>query len=76
MNNKTQKILKRNVLDPFHMHPGNRRQKFSERKDINGFSRIVHVKDQNYLRPVNKYISHNIRPNKIEKRKRRTFSNV
>ena len=76
MNNKTQKILKRIVLDPFNMHPENRRQKFSERKDINGFSRIVHVKDPNYLRPVNKYVAQNVTPNKIEKRKRRKFPNV
>ena len=76
MNNKTQKILNRNVLDPFHMHPENRRQKFSERKDTNGFSRIVRVTDPNYLRPVNKYVAQNIRQNKIEKRKRRKFPNV
>ena len=76
MNNKTQKILNRNVLDPFHMHPENRRQKFSERKDINGFSRIVHVKDPNYLRPINKYVTQNIRPNKIQTRKHGKFSNV
>ena len=76
MNNKTKKILKRNVLDPFHMHTENRRQKFSERKGINGFSRIVHVKDPNYLRPVNKYDAQNVTPNKIEKRKRRKFPNV
>ena len=76
MNNKTKQILQRNVLDSFHMHTENRRQKFSERKDINGFSRIVHVKDPNYLRPVNKYIAQNVTPNKIEKRKRRKFPNV
>ena len=76
MNNKTKKILQRNVLDPFHMHTENRRQKFSERKDINGFSRIVHVKDPNYLRPVNKYVAQNVTPNKIEKRKRQKFPNV
>ena len=76
MNNKTQKILNRNVLDPFHTSPENRRQKFSERKDINGFSCIVRVKDPNYLRPVNKYVTQNIRSNKIEKRKRRKFPNV
>ena len=76
MNNKTQKILQRNVLDPFCMNTENRRQKFTERKDINGFSRIVHVYDRNYLRPVNKYVAQNIRPNKIEKRKRQKFPNV
>ena len=76
MNNKTQKILNRNVLDPFHMHPENRRQKFSERKDINGCSCIVHIKDPNYLHPVNKYVAQNITPHKIEKRKRRKFPNV
>ena len=76
MKTATQKILNRNVLDPFHMHPENRRQKFSERKDINGFSRIVHVHDKNYLCPVNKYIVQNVTPNKIEKRKRKKFPNV
>ena len=76
MNNKTKKILNRNVLDSFNMRPENIRQKFSERKDINGFSRIVHVKDPNYLRPVNKYIAQNVTPNKIEKRKRKKFPNV
>ena len=76
MNNKTKKILNRNVLDPFNMRPENRWQKFSERKDINGFSRVVHVKDPNYLRPVNKYIAQNVTPNKIEKLKRKNFSNV
>ena len=49
------------------MHPENRRQKFSERKDINGFSCIVHVKDANYLRPENKYLTQNLIHNKIKK---------
>ena len=64
------------MIDPFHTSPENRQQKFSERKDINGFSRIVRETDPNYLRPVNKYVTQNIRSNKIEKRKRRKFPNV
>ena len=76
MKTATQKILNRNVLNPFNTSPENRLHKFSERKDINGFSRIVHVYDKNYLRPVNKYVAQNITPNKIEKRKRKKFPNV
>ena len=76
MKTATQKILNRNVLNPFNTSPENRLQKFIERKDINGFSRIVHVYDKNYLRPVNKYVAQNITPNKIEKRKHRKFPNV
>ena len=76
MTNRTQKILSRNVTDPFHTYPENRKQKFLERKDINGFSRIVHVHDRNYLRPVNKYLAQDTRHNKIEKCKRRKFPNV